>query len=657
MNKMPRRPREHVLETESELAFRKLIPATWVVREVLSDYGVDKEVEIFEDGQATGITFKVQLKGTDADFGDKSPFVRVKSSTLSYWLKLDSPVLIVLYCAKNDRVHARWAHSYDPHPRKFPKVSSTFKFSPKDRLSSKSHIRIESELAYVRAFRARSINGRVPVRLVSRSITGVDTERLNFHLISIIRNCDGVLSTDSNEDGTSIEVEVLKNEIAVTFPADIASMTIHDIRNQYSGEEAPRILAADILLVISAIFARLGLASQTIEVLRYVPTSSPLLKESELGCKLAEALIFADRLPDALPLIEVTSESPVDEIRDYATRLLGLIAMHRSVVDLNMDQHARILFLLERLAVIEEQLGNLRKAGRTWYIIAQKHRAARDYERARDSFTRALETDRTYELRGYIFRERGAAFYELDELSSAEADYRRAIDVGGVPEAQFLLALVLIEMGKYEEASNLSHMLSSDLPEYYAIGAKVFPLVAETLYLTVQISTQMRKPVPDELLNRIEVSDVSSAEIIDAMQSWDAFDPRLWVKLSNVEDDLNLSFKYLLVAAWICQSNAQLWIYAICAAFVNEEGDITPLDVWKKARLFCPNIVSVAEQLMPGMPETLRQEVQTLVFSRSLDPLPHPPRVVRIIGDEDEYLELDAEIAYEILRPGGMSTG
>lgn len=65
---MPSRVRNHVLETLSRDELSRLIsgPLGWVVRDVAIDYGIDVNVEIFDDrGEATGLTFKVQLEGME----------------------------------------------------------------------------------------------------------------------------------------------------------------------------------------------------------------------------------------------------------------------------------------------------------------------------------------------------------------------------------------------------------------------------------------------------------------------------------------------------------------------------------------------------------------------------------------------------------------
>ena len=66
--KLPKRHRNHQLETESVRELQSKLPSTWVYRTPTDDYGIDGEVEIFDDkGFATGRKFFLQLKATDED--------------------------------------------------------------------------------------------------------------------------------------------------------------------------------------------------------------------------------------------------------------------------------------------------------------------------------------------------------------------------------------------------------------------------------------------------------------------------------------------------------------------------------------------------------------------------------------------------------------
>jgi hypothetical protein len=53
--KLPKRHRNHQLETESVRELQSKLPSTWVYRTPTDDYGIDGEIEIFDDeGIATG---------------------------------------------------------------------------------------------------------------------------------------------------------------------------------------------------------------------------------------------------------------------------------------------------------------------------------------------------------------------------------------------------------------------------------------------------------------------------------------------------------------------------------------------------------------------------------------------------------------------------
>ena len=58
-------PKQHEIDELACKQFANVLPPFWLVRDQLKDYGIDKEVEVFEKGISTGIIFKVQVKGTE----------------------------------------------------------------------------------------------------------------------------------------------------------------------------------------------------------------------------------------------------------------------------------------------------------------------------------------------------------------------------------------------------------------------------------------------------------------------------------------------------------------------------------------------------------------------------------------------------------------
>lgn len=111
---MPKRPREHILEEESRKRFEQLLPDHWVIRQPKPDYGIDAEVEVFnEDGSSTGLVFNVQLKATDQKDLSKALKLSFKKDTIGYYHNLKLPTLIVRYHSPTKHLFSRWAHSID----------------------------------------------------------------------------------------------------------------------------------------------------------------------------------------------------------------------------------------------------------------------------------------------------------------------------------------------------------------------------------------------------------------------------------------------------------------------------------------------------------------------------------------------------------------
>src|SRR2546426_4103007 len=58
-----KRPEQHEIDSKADAIFRKVF-AEWGVNKSERDYGWDYVVEVFRDGNSTGVLFNVQLKGS-----------------------------------------------------------------------------------------------------------------------------------------------------------------------------------------------------------------------------------------------------------------------------------------------------------------------------------------------------------------------------------------------------------------------------------------------------------------------------------------------------------------------------------------------------------------------------------------------------------------
>jgi Domain of unknown function (DUF4365) len=181
---MRQRTREHELKTLSERDFANRIPVAWVDRAVDSeDYGLDRQVDIFEAGRPTGIEFYVQLKATDQDL-PQGLAVSMPVKHRDYYPALALPVLMVRFHAPSGRMFAKWFHTYDPHyaarpPREDAKTF-TFRWDETDEWTDTTPEQLKAEAeAFVR-FKARRLDFPIAFHVEAADATVSAAEALLY---------------------------------------------------------------------------------------------------------------------------------------------------------------------------------------------------------------------------------------------------------------------------------------------------------------------------------------------------------------------------------------------------------------------------------------------------------------------------------------------
>lgn len=95
-----KRPRQHEIDTAARRQFEQSLPEAWILRPQPDDYGIDCEVEIFNQHESTGVIFKVQLKGTIAPVlsaDGKILRIRLRVPNALYLChQIDVPVVVVV---------------------------------------------------------------------------------------------------------------------------------------------------------------------------------------------------------------------------------------------------------------------------------------------------------------------------------------------------------------------------------------------------------------------------------------------------------------------------------------------------------------------------------------------------------------------------------
>jgi hypothetical protein len=101
----PQRPRGHELETSSQRFFEQHLPDAWTCQNEQSDYGVDLRVEIFDNRQATGLDFVVQLKASDTATPGECENMQLNVRTYNYLGNMLPVVLLVKYVVPDNEAY------------------------------------------------------------------------------------------------------------------------------------------------------------------------------------------------------------------------------------------------------------------------------------------------------------------------------------------------------------------------------------------------------------------------------------------------------------------------------------------------------------------------------------------------------------------------
>lgn len=146
MAKLPQRPRNQILETESQKFVKGILPSEWIAVEPPHDYGIDLDVEIVEKFFVTGVHFLMQLKSTDNIQITKKGFViySCETSTLRYFLEQNELIVFLVYDAKDNVGFWIWIKDYITNDlarnKKWKKQKTATVKIPKDNLFTEKSI-------------------------------------------------------------------------------------------------------------------------------------------------------------------------------------------------------------------------------------------------------------------------------------------------------------------------------------------------------------------------------------------------------------------------------------------------------------------------------------------------------------------------------------
>lgn len=630
---LPMRHPNHARSSWSTREFERVLPRDWVVHSLAEDYGIDRRVEVFENGRTTGVFFNVQLKSTDRGSGQQ-PAESIRRTTLNYWDQTPDATLIVIAHDSTQTLWYRWAHLL-PHDEN-PDTKSR-QVRCEEILDESSAPALAEEARAWRLVRDLSRHLPVDVYLTGSTLYGESATPLKRAITQKLSALSSFFRVVHSAPVLPyLQVSVEDSRVMAGLRGSYSQQITWD----FEGARDYSALASDVLASLALSCAFVGSEDLCVRLLRIVANSTHTLLEAN-GFGYAMALLTRhEESETVLTLVRRTAA-----VEDHPARDIALVAVASSQPAPELGRAVAHV---------------IQAAARHWIRPAMGLYNAANLLRGIDPgdavslYEEAAVADPTYRQRGYWWREKGTAHWQHSEIPEAEACYRKAVELGE-SEAEAYLGDALMRTGRYREAMEVFH----DAPIWddphdaqWRLSYNALRLIVDELGIERQEREDRTIPdfYPDPADDSTEALEATALDAIesDALNGW-AYSGLAAAWAGNAEKSPLLAS---VAAAVIINTAPFLWMNLLIDVMENRtedeesRGRIAHDVMWCAWRNFGE---SFADEVMdyPFADEDARSHL--LEFFEAVRP-PAPPMELRRHldegGHESDFISTEMRRAY-----------
>ena len=566
----PERTRAHELETLSQRDFSGRIPVAWVERGAPGgDYGIDRQVEIFEDGRPTGLEFYVQLKGTDVPLPDALA-VSLPVKHRDHYPALALPVLMVRHHAPTGRTFAKWFHTYDPYYSSRKQTSDqktfTFRWADSDEWTDETPARLRGEVEGFRRFRSRALDFPLLFHVEAATDAPVSVAESMLFMRELVKPIARVvaLRADAAPPGTA-SVRFARDAVSASL-GGVASVTLH----REDDSTTPAALAGDGFAAIALALMHAGHPDAAARVLSSAGAAMPSLSGPEIAHAAFIAFSYAGRQREGVLLA-----GEIGRRGDDASEVAGMI-LAMAALGPGAPEEARVEYraLQQEREALHLERGQLDYAARDRYSIGNSFRASRRPSDAIRSYVRAARLDPQYRDLPYFNHELGGMLFIVGLYSLAAAFYVKAValgarggaETGGYGFTRALAADALLYAGRYAdaEAAFTDAIVEGDVTPEWELKLQAIPLIRRAAGADVQL--RRRAEAQDEVQRAI-TDGGSGEEGLLAGLRLDALNEDAWYYLgllaAEAEPARAADFITIAALARLHDPNAWVWAFVL----------------------------------------------------------------------------------------------
>lgn len=574
---MAQRPRQHQLETESRNALRTAIPSAWVFRDTDQDYGIDAEVEIFDESNtSTGAKFSIQLKATDEVSLRKALRIRLPWSKVKYYSSMDLPVLIVRYHSSSNSLYYIWFHSLDPYYVSKTNTGISFIIPEVNIWNGSTPKKLSDEVTAYREINSPIL--RRPVRM-SLSIEGEEVNGVEFYRIeTMLRQCFRevshileIVKADDEKYGYANIINLTSEKCEIKL-GGAHGCTFHTQKLDGISLEALS-LAKDVMLAVGLALDHKGHPTEGAEIIARFWRGSYAIKDYKIVLGLAKCLARANQIHQALIISEeLFKEESTFEVAQYLLlQFLGRISSRTGPeVELGVQILRRIIKIIEKKGGLETTAASLH------YNCANLLRGMDRYKEALGHYRQAGRLDNSYLGRPYYWQELASVLFLSNRYAIASRMYSCSLDIKDDKHIKALYADSLLFAGEYKQAEEV---FDGILTEPIDIADCEWALKSHAIdwirkYIGVDKQKRITPIFTEDFNPALSQSTIGQTEsaCINALKS-DALSAIAWFNIGAVklrEQDYTGALNCYLVAALVVPCDVESWINVISLAKKTE---------------------------------------------------------------------------------------
>lgn len=534
---MPKRTRSHRLEDISIVEFQRLLPDEWVCRSKDKDYGVDLEVEIFDDdGTSTGLLFYVQLKATDSEEAERS--VSIKLDRLEYLASLDAPSILVRYCGATHATHFMWISNIFAQIGTTSAASATINFSETDAWDDETPSKVLQTVKVLRSIRSET--RRLPLGLTvdDEGKAGSDVFELKL-AVSKLQGMSKMINSNRDPE-RCLPIVIRIQGDAIVASIDVVASITWKMDSFSSDDVLPRLAYALAYMTGGYEFNR-----QALELTRIIHANGYTTNNRLFASRIAQLAI-----DDPAIAADIARWNRIHAIQDQAY-LEYIDALLSSEVPMEKRESSITIFFTD--AVSDHDPSDNQRLSTIFYSFANFQLNTGDLGKAVSSYNKARKLDADYLKRPYFLNEVGSCCFWRKHFKSAAVFYSASYDLSPNPQVGICAGDALLYSGDFVGAERMFENVGAQAPD---------EMKAAEALTKAWLSSWL-----DEFYQR---NDMAGTAVLKDRATWFSV-----IDQAQEAEEYAHALGAALVVAFLNDDDTNLWADAMSFAFATQDSELT----------------------------------------------------------------------------------